>query len=81
MTNLTLIIINTENSIEPKTKTTYINNQIIINNNNKININQTASIKLRGQSTSTFPKKPFKLNLTKSRKYFVFLVNTKNRYY
>ena len=58
MTNLPLIIINTENSLEPKTKTTYINSQIIIINNKKININQTASIKLRVQSTSIFPKKP-----------------------
>ena len=60
VTNLPLIIINTENGLEPETKTTYINSQIIIINDNKININQTASIKLRGQSTSTYPKNHIK---------------------
>ena len=67
VTNLPLIIINTENNLEPKTKTTYINSQIIIINNNKININQTASIKLRGQSTSTYPKKPYKIKFDKKQ--------------
>ena len=66
-TNLPLIIINTENNIEPKTRTTYINSQIIIINNNKININQTASIKLRGHSTSTYPKKPYKIKFNKKQ--------------
>jgi hypothetical protein len=67
VTNLPLIIINTENNLEPKTKTTYINSQIIIINNNKININQTASIKLRGQTTSTYPKKPYKIKFNKKQ--------------
>ena len=66
-TNLPLIIINTENYLEPKTKTTYINSQIIINNNNKISINQTASIKLSGQTTSTYPKKPYKIKFDKKQ--------------
>ena len=66
VTNLPLIIINTENGLEPKTKTTYINSQIIIINDNKIN-NQTASIKLRGQSTSLFPKKPYKIKFDKKQ--------------
>jgi len=60
VTNLPLIIINTENYLEPKIKTTYINSQIININDNKISINQTASIKLRGQSTSTYPKNHIK---------------------
>jgi len=46
VTNLPLIIINTENGLELKNKTTYIKSQIIIINDNKININQTASIKI-----------------------------------
>lgn len=67
VTNLPLIIINTENSLEPQTKTTYIKSQIIIINDNKININQTASIKLRGQSTSDLPKKPYKIKFNKKQ--------------
>jgi hypothetical protein len=67
VTNLPLIIINTENDLEPKTKTTYVNSQIIIINDNKININQTASIKLRGQSTTTYPKKPYKIKFDKKQ--------------
>lgn len=67
VTNLPLIIINTENCLEPKTKMTYISSQIIIINDNKININQTASIKLRGQSTTTYPKKPYKIKFDKKQ--------------
>ena len=67
VTNLPLIIINTENGLDPKTKETYINSQIIIIYDNQININQTASIKLRGQSTSTFIKKPYKIKFDKKQ--------------
>jgi len=81
VTNLPLIIINTENRLEPKTKATYINNQIIIINNNKININQTASIKLRGQPTSTFPKKPYKIKFDKKQEILGFSGKYKNGYY
>ena len=31
----------------------------------EININQTAYIKLRGQSTTTYPKKPYKIKFDK----------------
>lgn len=65
MINLPLIIINTENGLEPQNKTTYIKSRILIINDNKININQTASIKLRGQSTSMFAKKPYKIKFGK----------------
>ena len=69
ITNLPLIIINTENSLEPETKTTYINSQIIIINDNKNNINQTASIKPRGQPRLCFLKNNIKKNLAKNMKY------------
>ena len=72
VTNLPLIIINTENCLEPNNKTTYINSQIIIINDNKININQTASIKLRGQSTASFPKKPYKIKFNKKQEILGF---------
>ena len=67
VTNLPLIIINTENGLEPQNKITYIKSQILIINDNKININQTASIKLRGQSTFYYPKKPYKIKFDKKQ--------------
>ena len=72
VTNLPLIIINTENSTEPNTKKNYTKCQIIIINNNIINLNQTASIKLRGQSTSTYPKKPYKIKFDKKQEILGF---------
>ena len=81
VTNLPLIIINTENGLEPQNKTTYIKSQFIIINDNKININQTASIKIRGQSTSMFPKKPYKIKFDKKQEILGLFGNTKNGYY
>ena len=72
MTNLPLIIINTENSTEPNTKKNYTKCQIIIINNNIIDLNQSASIKLRGQSTSTYPKKPYKIKFDKKQEILGF---------
>lgn len=60
VTNLPLMIINTQNSIEPSSLEKYINSNIIIINNNKIDLNQTASIRLRGHSTSYRPKNRIK---------------------
>ena len=68
VTNLPLMIINTQNSIEPSSLEKYINSNIIIINNNKIDLNQTASIRLRGHSTSSRPKKPYKIKFEKKQK-------------
>ncbi len=67
-TNLPLMIINTKNHIEPLSLENYIDSTIIIINNNKIDLNQTASIRLRGHSTSLRPKKPYKIKFDKKQK-------------
>ena len=72
VTNLPLIIINTENLTEPNDKNIYINSQILIINNNSLHINQTVSIKLRGQTTATYPKKPYKLKFEKKQEILEF---------
>jgi hypothetical protein len=77
-TNLPLIIINTENSIEPTTKDVYINSNIIIVNENNIQINETARIKVRGHSTSSYVKKPFKIKFDKKQKILAFSGKYKN---
>ena len=72
VTNLPLIILNTENLTEPNDKNIYINSQILIINNNSLHINQTVSIKLRGQTTATYPKKPYKLKFEKKQEILEF---------
>ena len=68
-TNLPLMIINTKNSVEPSSLEYYISSSIIIinENENKIQFNETASIRLRGHSTSTRPKKPYKIKFDKKQ--------------
>lgn len=61
ITNLPLIIIKTENAVEPISKVVYINSTITIINNNIIELNESALIRVRGQSTANRPKKPFKI--------------------
>ena len=71
-TNLPLMIINTENSIEPISKEEYIDSRIILVNDDKIELNEKASIKVRGHSTATRPKKPFKIKFEKKQKVLNF---------
>ena len=55
------MIFNTENSIEPTSNEEYIISQIIIINDNEKELNETAKIRIRGHSTATLPKKPYKI--------------------
>ena len=71
-TNLPLMIINTKNYAEPTSLENYIDSTIIIVNENDIKLNQTASIRLRGHSTSTRPKKPYKIKFKKSQNILGF---------
>ena len=65
-TNLPLIIIKTENSVEPNSKEVYINSRIIIiNSNGKDKIEQTAGVRLRGHLTAKGDKKPYKIKFDK----------------
>ena len=69
-TNLPLMIINTKNQVEPLSLEHYIDSRILIVSNNKLDLdlNQTASIRLRGHSTSGRPKKPYKIKFDKKQK-------------
>ena len=60
-TGIPLIIINTENSVEPQDKETDIVCEVTIINKGKIETKAKAVIKLRGNSTKNFAKKPYKI--------------------
>ena len=60
-TNIPLVTIHTEESIEPYDKDHYITCTILITDKNKKNIQATAGIRLRGNSTSRLDKKPYRL--------------------
>ena len=66
-TGLPLLIINTKNSEEPLSLENYIDSTFILINGSNI-INQSASIKLRGHSTATRPKKPYKIKFNNDKK-------------
>ena len=68
VTNLPLILINTENQKEPIFKEEYIQSKIILINKGQISLNDTAQIKVRGHSTSVTVKKPFKIKFDKKQK-------------
>ncbi len=62
VTNLPLISIRTENSVFPSNKEQEINCKIVITNKGKIEINEEATIKTRGKSTSmASDKKPYRI--------------------
>jgi len=71
-TKLPLMIINTKNNDEPNSLENYINSTIIIINDNDIKLNETASIRLRGHSTATRPKKAYKIKFKKKQKILSF---------
>ena len=60
-TGIPLIVINTENSVEPQDKETDIVCEVTIINKGKIETKAKAVIKLRGNSTKNFAKKPYKI--------------------
>ena len=67
-TGLPLLIINTKNFEEPLSLENYIDSTFIIINNNEIEVNEQASIRLRGHSTATRPKKPYKIKFKDKQK-------------
>ena len=76
-TNLTLISIHTENDQVPN-RNEDINCRIILINEGKIEINDTAGIKIRGRSTSLIPpKKPYRIKFSNKQKIFNFKGNDK----
>ena len=71
-TNLPLISIHTENDQVPN-QNGDINCRIVLINEGKIEINDTAGIKIRGRTTSLIPpKKPYRIKFTNKQKIFNF---------
>ena len=69
VTNLPLISIRTENSVFPSNKEQEINCKIVITNKGKIEINEEATIKTRGKSTSmASDKKPYRIKFKTQQK-------------
>ena len=72
-TNLPLVYIYTENKTNPTQIYHKFNCTVLIINKGKIEINETATIKLRGKSTAIIPtKKPYKLKFNKKQRVLGF---------
>ena len=67
-TELPLVIIHTENSVDPEDKETEINCNIVIVDKGKKNANSIGVIKLRGNSTMRMDKSPYKIKFEKAQK-------------
>ena len=68
VTDLPLMVIKTENLKEPDSTEEYINCQIIIINDERVNVNSIAEIRVRGHSTASFAKKPWKIKFEEKLK-------------
>ena len=67
-TNLPLMVIKTENSKEPDSTETYINcNVKIINSSDSSILDKDAEIRIRGHSTASLAKKPWKIKFKKKQ--------------
>lgn len=67
-TNLPMVVINTQDGVEPFDKETEISsNIIIIDENGKIDINKPAGVRERGNFSRTFPKKPWRIKFDKKQ--------------
>ncbi len=78
-TGLPLTVINTENLIEPKDKQTDIICQVKIINNGKEEKKETAIIKLRGNSSMNFKKKPYKIKFNEKQNLLDLPANAKKQ--
>ena len=72
--NMPIISINTENDAVPVDKENYINCNISVSNaENGYNFsNASAGIRLRGNTTMTYPKKPYRIKFDKKQQMFGF---------
>ena len=72
-TNLPLILIHTENEEEPSRWGGDVNCNIKIINEGKVDVNDSAVIKVRGRTTGIIPpKKPYRIKFSKKQKIFNF---------
>ena len=68
LTNLPLIVINTEDSVEPYDKENYINCNVLIVKDNKKDTEAKGKIKLRGNATFRLDKKPYRIKFDNKQK-------------
>lgn len=66
-TNRPTVVINTVDSREPFDKTTNIDGNVIILNNRTYDTNATATIRERGNSSRSHPKKPWRIKFEKKQ--------------
>ena len=67
-TNIPLIVVNTEGTINYRRKTEQTPCNFIVINNGKISTKQTGTIRIRGNSSKNLEKKSFQINLDKKEK-------------
>ena len=72
------MVIKTENSKEPDSTETYINCEVIIINDKGVNVNSKAKIKVRGHSTASLAKKPWKIKFEEKVKVLDISKDYKN---
>ena len=73
VTNLPLILIHTENETEPSRWGGDVNCNIKIINEGKVDVSDSAVIKVRGRTTGLIPpKKPYRIKFSKKQKIFNF---------
>ena len=71
-TNLPLVVINTQNNLEPLDKENKVNCKIYIIDKNEINTEGNAGIKLRGNSSKRFDKKPYHIKFEEKKEVLDF---------
>ena len=67
-TNIPLIVVNTEGTINFKKKSEKTDCNVIVINNGKISTKQTGTIRIRGNSSKDLEKKSFQINFDKKEK-------------
>ena len=78
ITNIPLIVVNTEGKINYNKKTEKTPCTIIIINNGKISTKQTGTINIRGNSSKSLDKKPFRINFDKEENILDMKSKAKN---
>ncbi len=66
--NLPTVVINTVNAQEPYDKEHNIISNIIIIDDRKVNVEQSGSVRERGNASRAFPKKPWRIKFDKKQK-------------
>ena len=78
LTNFPLIVINTEDSVEPYDKENYINCNVLIVKDNKKDTKAKGKIKYRGNSTFSVDKKPYRIKFENKENPLDMTANAKS---